>query len=125
MLSMRGSSSTTRTCAAALVVGAGFCVVQLEGALADFEGESEVAIGECGWATQPTSSTWTVLIEVFAALRLLGQIDRQVRVGRPARQRLAEQNLLYVVGQQDATRALPSGVVHDAALEALVDEVAV
>src|SRR5437773_507459 len=119
MLSMRGSSSTTSTCGA--VVSMRLSV----SSLALFEGEGEVAIRHCGWAAQPARSAWAVLAEEFAALGLLSQIDRQVRIGRPARQRWTKQNLLHVVGQQDAARALPGGVVHDAALEALIDEIGV
>jgi hypothetical protein len=86
--------------------------------LAAFECEGQVRAGEFTPPAEPTGGAGTILAEVGAEARQLQQIAREFGA--------VAQDLLQVVGQQDALGdTLRGGVVQDATLEALVDEISV
>src|SRR5437870_736897 len=128
MLSILGSSSTTRTwaiCAGARVTVWANNDKWLKpcpgpaGRLALLEGERQVGTWQVVRAADPACSAATVLTEEAAATRLLLQVCRQIRRTR------AEDDLLQVIRQQQRLGADPCAEVQDHPLEAHVDEVGV
>src|SRR2546423_1704839 len=85
--------------------------------LAWFEGEGEVGRGYLVGAAQPGGGAGAVLAMQAARPGLLAEVGRQVSSAHDG---------LEIVSDQDAAgRAAGAVEVHDAALEALVDEVGV
>src|SRR5438132_1326706 len=129
MLSIRGSSSTTRT--RAVWAGARVTVWANNdkwlkpcpgpaGRLALLEGERQVGTWQVVRAADPARrAAATVLTEEAAAARLLLQVWWQIRRTR------AEDDLLQLVGKQQWLGADPRAELQDDPLEAHVDEVAV
>src|SRR5215467_2002639 len=80
------------------------------------EAEGEVGPRQLIRATQPHWLAWAILVEVAALVRFRRQVGREV---------LIQDDRLQIVGEQDALSRTRRDEVHDAALETLVDEVAV